>query len=178
MRFPFPSTCLLRLGLFAAVLAPGAGCAVCPPPPVLRPVLCWSPFRFHPCVRPGETGALFGHHGTCWSPWPPGWVPCPGQDCAPPLAASEPMAPPAMIEDLGLPQAPAPQEGERLPEPPPPADLPGIAPPETDTSQSFLPYAPQPGVNLEPAQPPASALRRVPPLNLFSRDATFPRRAE
>jgi hypothetical protein len=171
MQFSFPNTRLLRLGLLSAVLALGAGCAVCPGPPILRPVLCWSPFRFHPCVRPGESGALFGHHGTCWSPWPPGWVPCPSQDCAPPLVVSEPIAPPAMLEELGLPQAP-PQEQETLPDPPPAPD-PGIAPSETDTTHTFVPYAPSPGAPFAPPQPAEGALRRIPPLELLTRDRAF-----
>jgi hypothetical protein len=130
MRFHIPPKTWLRLGLLAAALAPCGGCAFCPAPPILRPIISWSPLRYQPCFRTRETGALFGHHGTCWSPWPPGWVPCPEQQCAAPLLdAPAPAALPEAMEDIGAPLLPTPQPGEPLPEPPPAEPAPGDAPP-------------------------------------------------
>jgi hypothetical protein len=105
---------LLLAGALATVM--GTGCCTCPPPPLLRPVLAWSPMRHHPCYRPGGHDALFGHRGTCWARWPAEWIPCPEQSCDTLLVPQPDELIPAPISES--PEGfQGPSDGEPLPPP-------------------------------------------------------------
>lgn len=134
----FPSNAILA-GALAALVSACAGCAARPVGSVASPVFTWSPFRFHPLKHPGEPAGVFGHFGTCWSPWPAGWLPCPEQQCdvvipqpdegvQPPLTSLDVEAPvtegidrPAEApSDEAAPMLPSPLRASPLEEPPPP----------------------------------------------------------
>jgi hypothetical protein len=126
-------------GAFTAVLGASSGCCRCPPPPLLRPVLAWSPMRQHPCFAPGDHGALFGHHGTCWAPWPAEWVSCPEQSHVMMPQADDFIPPPIPNEGFE-----GPADGEPLP----PPGVSGFSPPQREEQAGWVEY--QSGTELGP----------------------------